>query len=417
MERYLDRVQATPERNSSENNPQNAPVIKEIKISGKPIPETIMDDLCARFLLNIPDSERLDMIRLMFQIEQAHWFYIDFYRAEDKNLPEMRLPQFAARINECVGADLQLEGVQKEVPTFGAIIMDKKMTHCILVQGNSERASWGFPKGKVNIDESPEKCAQREVLEEVGYDVSPLLDKRNFIEVDLAGQINRLYLCPGCPLKTEFVTQTRNEISSIKWFPIDALPLHKKDTSSKEKLGMGSQNFYMVTPFVSQLKHWIQRQQFTMGGKKTPRRNKRNQGEGSDEDIKDIPPQHSSYIQKPKQVKKIMQRARADQRASEAIDSSDEENDMSRSDGLKVSPGAAKRILKKHWPREDGKDLAQSYQRSNLMPDRALHSRKNAKSTQAKQKQLETNSEGGFIPEAWRNFSFDMDKIRAAMFQ
>ena len=177
--------------------------------------------------------------------------------------------------------------------------------------------------GKVNIDESPEKCAQREVLEEVGYDVSPLLDKRNFIEVDLAGQINRLYLCPGCPLKTEFVTQTRNEISSIKWFPIDALPLHKKDTSSKEKLGMGSQNFYMVTPFVSQLKHWIQRQQFTMGGKKTPRRNKRNE---EDEDIKDIPPQHSSYIQKPKQVKKIMQRARADQRASEAIDSSDEEN-------------------------------------------------------------------------------------------
>ena len=66
---------------------------------------------------------------------------------------------------------------------------------------------------------------------------------------------------------------------------------------------------------------------------------------------------------------------------------------MSRSDGLKVSPGAAKRILKKHWPREDGKDLAQSYQRSNLMPDRALHSRKNTRPAQSKQKQRETNSE------------------------
>ncbi|CBY33635.1 unnamed protein product [Oikopleura dioica] len=410
MERYLDRVQATPERgnNAPESNQNSAPVIREIKISGKPIPEVIMDDLCARFLLNIPDSERLDMIRLMFQIELAHWFYIDFYRVEDKNLPEMRLPQFAARIFHAYpflihGDETSVSVLisnwkeyKKEVPTFGAIIMDKKMTHCILVQGNSERASWGFPKGKVNIDESPEKCAAREVLEEVGYDVSPLMDKKNFIEVDLAGQINRLYLCPGCPLKTEFVTQTRNEISNIKWFPIDALPLHKKDTSSKEKLGMGSQNFYMVTPFASQLKHWIQRQQFTMGNnKKTPRRNnKRNQQE-SDEDIKDIPPQHSSYIQKPKQVKKIMQRSRADQRASEATDSSDEDNNSVRADGLKVSPGAAKRILKKHWPKEDSKDIAQSYQRTNLMPDRALHTRKNPKSTnlQAKQKQQNLNSQ------------------------
>ena len=90
MERFLDRVQATPEKSESSETPS-----REIKVSGRPIPESIMDDLCSRFLLNIPRTEKDDMIRLMFQVELAHWFYIDFHRVEDPSLPEMRLPQFS----------------------------------------------------------------------------------------------------------------------------------------------------------------------------------------------------------------------------------------------------------------------------------------------------------------------------------
>ena len=39
-------------------------------------------------------EEKDDLIRLMFQVELAHWFYIDFHRVENPSLPEMRLPQF-----------------------------------------------------------------------------------------------------------------------------------------------------------------------------------------------------------------------------------------------------------------------------------------------------------------------------------
>ena len=94
MERFLDRLQATPEKSSSEVLTTDTPT-REIKISGRPIPEEILDDLCSRFLLNIPATERDDMVRLMFQIELAHWFYIDFHRVEDPTLPEMKLPQFS----------------------------------------------------------------------------------------------------------------------------------------------------------------------------------------------------------------------------------------------------------------------------------------------------------------------------------
>lgn len=39
----------------------------------------ILDDLASRFIINAPDQERSDFIRICFQIELAHWFYLDFY--------------------------------------------------------------------------------------------------------------------------------------------------------------------------------------------------------------------------------------------------------------------------------------------------------------------------------------------------
>ena len=60
----------------------------------------VLDDLCSRFLLNIPESEKNDMIRLCFHIELAHWFYLDFFRPENLTLPECRMREFAKTIFE-----------------------------------------------------------------------------------------------------------------------------------------------------------------------------------------------------------------------------------------------------------------------------------------------------------------------------
>lgn len=177
MHGFLDRVQATPEKTGGSNEtPSRELLVREIRVSGRPIPEEIMDDLCSRFLLNIPATEKDDMIRLMFQVELAHWFYIDFHRVEDPSLPEMRLPQFSGILLLCLNRNkiiiiarifaaypFLLKGndnvstlitkwreYKKEVPTYGAIIMDQKLSHCLLVQGNSEKSTWGFPKGKVS---------------------------------------------------------------------------------------------------------------------------------------------------------------------------------------------------------------------------------------------------------------------------
>ena len=36
-----------------------------------------------RFIINLPEKESQDVIRVFFQVELAHWFYLDFYWSEN----------------------------------------------------------------------------------------------------------------------------------------------------------------------------------------------------------------------------------------------------------------------------------------------------------------------------------------------
>lgn len=48
----------------------------------------------SRFIINVPEEERQNLIRICFQIELAHWFYIDFY-CDEHNLQPCSINQFA----------------------------------------------------------------------------------------------------------------------------------------------------------------------------------------------------------------------------------------------------------------------------------------------------------------------------------
>lgn len=98
------------------------------------------------------------------------------------------------------------------------------------MKGWKASSGWGFPKGKINEEEEEYDCAIREVclyvedlllcsayhyqtLEETGFDVTPLLDRRDFIKNTLKEQQLTLYIVPDVPEDTVFETKTRKEIS------------------------------------------------------------------------------------------------------------------------------------------------------------------------------------------------------------
>ncbi|KAJ5678040.1 uncharacterized protein N7477_003673 [Penicillium maclennaniae] len=238
---------------------------------------TGLDDLCVRFIINLPREELESVERICFQVEEAQWFYEDFIRPLDPALPSLTLKSFAMKIfRHCPlmsnwseyhhnAAFAEFLAYKTRVPVRGAIMLNKEMDEVVLVKGWKKGANWSFPRGKINKGEPDLDCAIREVYEETGFDVRqaglvPDDEKVKYIEIAMREQHMRLYVFPGVPKDTHFEPRTRKEISKIDWYKLSELPTFKKSKQHDEGLAANANRFYMVAPFLTPLKKWISQQ-------------------------------------------------------------------------------------------------------------------------------------------------------------
>ncbi|XP_057476402.1 mRNA-decapping enzyme subunit 2-like [Actinidia eriantha] len=227
-------------------------------------PQELLDDLCSRFVLNVPKEDQQSFERILFLVEYAHWFYEDNSVENNPSLKSFTLKEFTSLMfNSC---DVlrpyvaHIDDIFKDftsykvrVPVTGAIILDESYERCLLVKG-WKGTSWSFPRGKKNKDEEDHTCAIREVLEETGFDVSKLLNKDEYIEMIFGQQRVRLYIVAGVKDDTAFAPLTKKEISEIAWQRLDELQPVSDDVISR---GMNGLKLYMVAPFLASLKAWI----------------------------------------------------------------------------------------------------------------------------------------------------------------
>lgn len=219
----------------------------------------------------MPPEERKDVIRVMFQIELAHWFYLDLEARPGSQLPRLSLTAFTRTMFQHISRTNDFKYLKKKipevddvvakfkeykamVPTYGVIILDESMTQCLMVQGYGGNG-WGFPKGKINDSEDPIHCAIRELKEETGFDCEHLINQKDVIRKNFKGTDMVLYIISGVNLNQSFRAESRNEIKQIKWFDIDSLP---DNFGSKT-----SSTYYMAIPFISELREWIIKRQST----------------------------------------------------------------------------------------------------------------------------------------------------------
>ncbi|KAF4636787.1 hypothetical protein G7Y89_g1285 [Cudoniella acicularis] len=237
--------------------------------------EEWLDDLCVRFIINLPEDDLKDIPRICFQVEEAQWYYEDFIRPLDPSLPSMSLRNFCLRIfahcpllspfsqGHHMRAFEDFLAYKTRVPVRGAIMLNENMDSVVLVKGWKKGASWSFPRGKIAKDEDDLTCAIREVYEETGFEIEAaglVLENRDVksIEVNMREQQMRLFVFRNVPMDTHFQPRTRKEISKIQWWRLSELPaFRKKGQQQPEAPNANPNKFYMVAPFLVPLRKWV----------------------------------------------------------------------------------------------------------------------------------------------------------------
>ncbi|RDL39704.1 uncharacterized protein BP5553_04044 [Venustampulla echinocandica] len=238
--------------------------------------EEWLDDLCVRFIINLPEDDLKDIPRICFQVEEAQWFYEDFIRPLNPSLPSMSLRNFCLRIfahcpllspfsqGHHMRAFEDFLAYKTRVPVRGAIMLNDNMDSVVLVKGWKKGASWSFPRGKIAKDEDDLTCAIREVYEETGFDLQAanlMPEDRDVksIEVSMREQQMRLFVFRNVPMDTHFQPRTRKEISKIQWWRLSELPAFRKKGQQQPEAPSNSNpnKFYMVAPFLVPLRKWI----------------------------------------------------------------------------------------------------------------------------------------------------------------
>ncbi|CAK9303143.1 unnamed protein product [Gordionus sp. m RMFG-2023] len=215
------------------------------------IPQSILDNLSARFLINIPQNQRSNSIHVLFMCQEAYWFYLDYclrdydnkmllldnshnsdninsnnlitYKDDIEDLysslprcgfshfaylilrasgvlsfiiPEILNDEFLSSNDEyAFGLLLTLIEEWKRyrslIPVCGALILDESLSHVLLVRGygaKNNKGFWSFPRGKINEAENECECAIREVLEETGLDITQFINNKSYITLQQFNQ-------------------------------------------------------------------------------------------------------------------------------------------------------------------------------------------------------------------------------------
>jgi len=223
--------------------------------------EDALDDVHTRFILNLPAEELKSSDRMFFQLEQAFWFYDDFYCDSNDALPRYsNLKPFALkifRVSPLLQPNLkkfefmweEFCAYKRTISTFGTILLNAECNKALLCQSYNSK-SWTFPAGKVNQNETGIQAAARETYEETGFDCVAhgleLREENALVYVEEGTKKRRTcYVCVGVQEDFPFEPIARKEVGDIDWFEIGSLP---KKT-------------FAVLPFIAHLRRWIKKRQ------------------------------------------------------------------------------------------------------------------------------------------------------------
>ncbi|KAL6948605.1 hypothetical protein ACO0QE_001077 [Hanseniaspora vineae] len=240
-----------------------------------------MEDLLVRFVINCPEEDLSSEERVMFQIEEASWFYLDYVRMANINtqesLPKLKIKKFASKMieicpliwkwdDETISQALQKFSLYKKtIPVRGAAIFNETLNKILLVQG-IESKSWSFPRGKISKDESDVDCCIRECLEETGFDLTDYINENEYLERNIGGKNYKIYLVKGVPKDTVFEPRAKFEIEDIRWIDFRKIGGYATTSNANQSSydSRRNQRYYLVNSMWKAIYVWVKKQKQLM---------------------------------------------------------------------------------------------------------------------------------------------------------
>ena len=125
------------------------------------------------------------------------------------------------------------------------VIANEKLPKVLLVQRGIEpyKDRWAFPGGFMNMDETTEECAIRELMEETGLKVEEIHQIGAYSKVDRDPRGRTITVAYLAIIDSPLEVKGQDDAERAEWFPIDKLP---KLAFDHEEIMSDAINFYAI---------------------------------------------------------------------------------------------------------------------------------------------------------------------------
>ena len=111
--------------------------------------------------------------------------------------------------------------------TADSIVITKEVEpKVLLIERGDEpfKGCWAFPGGFMNMDETTEQCAIRELEEETGLKVSKVYQIGAYSKVDRAPRGRTVTVAYLAIIDAPIAVKGQDDAAKAQWFPLTALP-------------------------------------------------------------------------------------------------------------------------------------------------------------------------------------------------
>ena len=125
------------------------------------------------------------------------------------------------------------------------VMTNEPLPKVLLIQRGAEpfKDAWAFPGGFMNMDETTEQCAIRELEEETGLKVATVHQVGSYSRVDRDPRGRTITVAFLAIVDSPLEVQGRDDAVKAEWFPISNLPELAFD---HEEIMSDAVNFYAI---------------------------------------------------------------------------------------------------------------------------------------------------------------------------